>query len=105
MASKNDNKRKYAADGAEEEAEEAPPKKQKTIGGDDNANDHNDDGNNSSSSWTDDDYSWEPEEGVSLVEEMNLPTRSEEEFLIWRDRSDDGNIFDDEEESHYFSDD
>jgi hypothetical protein len=34
MASKDDNKRKYVADGVEEEAEEALPKKQKTIGDD-----------------------------------------------------------------------
>jgi hypothetical protein len=34
MASKNDNKRKYAADGAKEEADEALPKMQKMIGDD-----------------------------------------------------------------------
>jgi hypothetical protein len=81
MASKEDNKRKYAADGTEEEAEEVPLKKQKMIGGEYNcddhgngSNDHDDDGDDgddddessssssSSSSSTDDDYKLEPEE-------------------------------------------
>jgi hypothetical protein len=90
MASKDDNKNKYAVDGAEEEADKAPLKKQKTIGDDDNSDNHNndsedhdDDGNDegdddgtSSSSSTDDDYSSEPEE------EMNIPTGSKEKLLI-----------------------
>jgi hypothetical protein len=62
MASKDDNKHKYAS-GIEEEAE-ASPKKQKMIGDD----------NDSSSI---EEYSSELEE-----EEMNLPTGSEEELLI-----------------------
>jgi hypothetical protein len=82
MASKDDNKRKYAGNDAEEEV---PLKKQKTISGDDNGNDynnHDDDGDDEgdddgdSSSLTDDDYSSEPEE------EMNIPTGSEEKLLI-----------------------
>jgi hypothetical protein len=67
MALKDDNKHKYAVDGAEEEV---PLKKQKTIG--------DDDGGDSSSSSTDD-YSSEPSE----EEEMNLPVSSKEELLIW----------------------
>jgi hypothetical protein len=58
MTSKEDNKCKYAADGAEEEAE---PKKWKTINSDDNGddlsdddNDNNDDNDDSSSSADDD---------------------------------------------------
>jgi hypothetical protein len=63
MASKDDNKRKYATDGAEEEADEAPLKKN-MIGsndhsddGDDHCDDSNDDGySSSSSSSTNNDY-------------------------------------------------
>jgi hypothetical protein len=77
MASKDDNKRKYATDGAEEEAKEVPLRKQKMIG-DDNSDGDDDD---SSSSSTNDDYSSEPEE-VSLQEEMNRPTGSEKELFI-----------------------
>jgi hypothetical protein len=75
MASKDDNKHKYAFDGVQEEAEEAPSKKQKMIGGDDSGNNHNnngedhggdDNGNDDDScSLIDDDYSLEPEEEVS----------------------------------------
>jgi hypothetical protein len=61
MASKYDNKRKYAVDGSKDEAEEAPPKKQKTVGGDDHGDDGDDDNGNdnddsSSSSSTDENY-------------------------------------------------
>jgi hypothetical protein len=87
MASKDDNKRKYADDGTEEEAEEAPSKKQKTIGdnngdnGDENGDDDNSNDDDNSSST--DDYSSEPKEEVSSEKvEMNLPTSSEEELLI-----------------------
>jgi hypothetical protein len=110
MASKDDNKCKYAANGTEEEAEEAPPKKQKMIGGDDNDDDHSDDddhsGNDSSSSSTDSDYSLEPSEEISSEEEMNIPISYEEELLIRHGCSDDRDSSNDEEESHlYFSDD
>jgi hypothetical protein len=93
MASNDDNKRKYSADGTEQEAEEAPSKKQKIIGdddhGDDNddeGDDHGDDGDDdgdsssSSSSSIDDDYLSESE--VYSKEEMNIPTGSEERLLI-----------------------
>jgi hypothetical protein len=88
MASKDDNKRKYVADGTEEEV---PLKKQKTIGSDDNTDDHSNDSNNnndhgddngdndgdtssssSSSSSMDDDYSSEPEKVVSSEEPDQL---------------------------------
>jgi hypothetical protein len=91
MASKDDNKCKYEANGAEREAEEVLPKNQKTIGNDngDDKNDNGDDGDNnngndsSSSPSSTDNYSSEPEEEVSLEEEeMNLPTSSEKELLI-----------------------
>jgi hypothetical protein len=47
MAFKDDNKRKYIADGAEEEAQEAPLKKQNAIAtdDDDNEDDNRDDDN------------------------------------------------------------
>jgi hypothetical protein len=114
MASMDNNKHKYSADGAEEEA---PLKKQKTIGGDDSGDDHGNDGDDhadndddgddegdddedpSSSSSTDDDYSSEPEEEVSSEGEMNIPTGSEEKLLIRQGRSDE------EESCRYFSDD
>jgi hypothetical protein len=122
MASKDDNKCKYAADDAEEEVKEAPPKKPKTIGGsDDNGDDHNNDGNDSddhddkgddgedsssSSSSTDDDYSLELEEEVSSKEEINIPIGSKGKLLIRRGRFDDGDTSDDQEESRrYFSND
>jgi hypothetical protein len=104
MASKDDNKHKYVADGAEEEAEKAPLKKQKTIG-DDGDDDNGNDSSSFSSSINDDDYSSKPDEGVSSEEEMNLPTDCEEELLIRRGHSNDRDIFDDEEESQYFPDD
>jgi hypothetical protein len=48
----------------------------------------------------------EPEEEVSLEEEMNIPTGSEEKLLIQLGCSDNGDTFNDQEESrHYFSDD
>jgi hypothetical protein len=106
MASKDDIKHKYVADGTKEEAE---PKKQKMISDDNGYDDDDDDDNGNdddhSSSSTDNDYSLELEEEVSLEAETNLPTGSEEELLIWRGRSDDGDTSDDEEESQYFSND
>jgi hypothetical protein len=47
----------------------------------------------------------EPEEEVSLEEEMNFPTGSEEELLIRRCCSNDGDTSNNEEVSPYFSDD
>jgi hypothetical protein len=87
MASKDDNKCKYAADSAAEEVEEALPKNQKTISGDDNGVDdgdeHGDDEDStSSSSSTNDDYLSEPNEEVYSKEEMNTLTGSEEKLLI-----------------------
>jgi hypothetical protein len=93
MTYKDDNKRKYAVDGTEEEAEEASPKKQKTICGKDNSDNHGDDDNcNDSSTFSsiDDDYSSELEEEVCLEVKMNIPTSSEEELLIRRGCSEDG---------------
>jgi hypothetical protein len=74
MASKNDNKCKYATDVTEEEAS----LKKKMIGDDDG----DDDNNNDSSSSIDYDYSTETEEDVSSKEEMNIPTSFEDELLI-----------------------
>jgi hypothetical protein len=108
MASKdNGNKRKYAAYDAKESVEEASPKKQKMISddnGDDNGDDDND--NDDDNSTSTDDYSSEPKEEVSLEEEeMNHPIGFEEELLIRRGCSDDGDTSADEDESHLFSDD
>jgi hypothetical protein len=75
MASKDDNKCKYA-DGVEKEA---PPKKQKMIG-DYNGDDDNCDDSSSST----DDYSSNSEEVSSEKEEMNLLTGCEDELLIRR---------------------
>jgi hypothetical protein len=104
MASKDDNKHKYAADGDEEDVEEVPPKKQKMI--DNGNNDYNGDDDDSDSSFSSssiDYYLSEPEEEVNSEEEMNLLTDSEDELLIWRGRYDDRDTSDDEEEQ--FSDD
>jgi hypothetical protein len=87
VASKDDNKRKYSANGAEEEVEEALPKKQKTINDNYNGDDHGDDkgdddgDSSSSSSSTDDDSSSELEE-VYSKEDMNILSSSEEKLLI-----------------------
>jgi hypothetical protein len=77
MASKYDNKHKYATDGVEQEA---PLKKQKMISDDDD----NGDSSSSSSSSTNDDYSSEPEEEVCSKEEMSILTGFKEEFFIRR---------------------
>jgi hypothetical protein len=83
--------------------EVAPLKKQKMIG-DDNGNDIS--GNDNDDSLSTDDYSSEMEEEVSSEEEeMNLWIGSEQELLIQRGRSNDWDTSNDEEESHFFSDD
>jgi hypothetical protein len=83
--------------------EVAPLKKQKMIG-DDNGNDISDDDNNNGidndDSSSTDNYSLEMEE-----EEMNLRIGFEQELLIRRGRSNDWDTSNDEEESHFFSDD
>jgi hypothetical protein len=87
MASKDNNKHKYATNGTEEEAEEVPPQKQKMI------SDDNSDGDDSSSST--DNYLLKPEEEVSLEEEeMNLSASFEVELLIRRGHSNDGDTSD-----------
>jgi hypothetical protein len=71
----------------------------------DDSNKCNESSFSTSSSSNDGDYSLEPEEDVSLEEEMNIPIGSTEELLIWQGRSDDADTSDDEEESPFFSDD
>jgi hypothetical protein len=86
MSSKDDNKPKYADDAEKDAEEEVLPKKQKMI----------DDYNGDSFSSTDD-YSLESEQEVSLEEEeINLPAGFEDELLIRRGCSNDGDTSDSE---------
>jgi hypothetical protein len=88
MASKDDNKRKYAADGAEEEA---PLKKQKTI--DDDNDDDSDDDDNNDDNGNDDDERIQDETSImkqhklhftTWLKELNIPIGGKpEEKMIY----------------------